>query len=197
MKKGLNMNTYYIDWAHEDIKKLAVCKNNEELCLELDWQEFSAFILPKDIIYSETGCPKKQLIALLKLGAQVFLVDSKKLHDLKDTSYLKTDTNDALFLRQAILNNKMEIIDFNLLSISLLPLKIIENNYSLLEKTSVRGQLNLLALEREYPNENIKDQLRDLKMSLKAIDFQKDLIGQKMDKYFSLYKEFLSIEYLQ
>jgi len=187
------MNTYYIDWAHENIKKLAVCKNNDEVILEVDWAELNTIILPNDILYSETGCPKKQLIVLLKSGVQIFLVDSKKLHDLKNTNYLKTDTNDALFLRYAILNNKIEVIDFNLLSISLLPLKIIENNYSLLEKTSVRGQLNLLALEREYPNENIKDQLRDLKMSLKAINFQRDLMGQKMDKYFSLYKEFLNI----
>lgn len=189
------MNIYYLDWAHENTKKLAVYKNNETLALELEWKELAELLIKDDILYCETGCPKKELNNLFKLGVVIHLVDSKKLHDLKGDEYVKeTDVIDAAFLRDAVLNKYVDSIQFNELTLALLPLRILEKNYDILEKTSVRLQNNISALKREFPEEVFSKQTLVLEHTLKTIDIEKEKIGQLLDKYFCLYKQALGIK---
>lgn len=189
------MNTYYLDWAHKGTKKLAVYKNDEPLALELEWTDLVALLLKDDILYCETGCPKKELNNLLKLGVDIRLVDSKKLHDLKGDEYIKeTDVIDANFLRTAVLNEEVDFIKFNALTLALLPLRILEKNYDILEKTSVRLQNNISALKREFPEEVFSKQTLVLENTLKTIDIEKERIGRLLDNYFCLYKKALAIK---
>lgn len=182
---------YYIDWANT--KKLAVLNATQESPKLLTFNAFLESLNKKDEVYLETGCPWSKIRKIKERGSQVYMVSGNLLALLREGQ--KTDENDALSLREMILNKKVEPKPVSDKYLKYHRLKPLQTMYELYTRTNSRAMNIRSSFEREHAGDSkVEAQIAILSTHVDAIEKMKEKLAKEMKKEFAPCVKKLSIK---
>lgn len=90
----------FVDWGRE---KEWVVIEGDSLPASLPFKEFVKRIEQNDEVFLENSCPKSFLKQILEKAARIFIVDAKKVKELRDSENIpKSDFADAIVIKKFV-----------------------------------------------------------------------------------------------
>ena len=176
----------YIDWA---TRKEWVMIEGDSLPQPYPFEELVKRISKGDSVYLESGVPKRYIREMLEYSGRIFLVDGKKVKELRDKAKLKkTDYADTIALKQYIDTNGKKFREITLKNFDLLELKSLYYLYEKQTRHVVRLKNQQSAYVNEYGEEDI-----NITEAIKVNEKLKKKYQKPLAKYFrheiSLFKD--------